>query len=511
VLCSLSGTTPEEPVVSRRTGHVFEKRLITKHLADSGRCPVTDEDLSPADLIALQVPPTARPRPASAQGVPGMLLALQNEWDALMLESHELRKQLNTARQELAHSLYQNDAAVRVIARLTDERDEARAALAQTKAFTEAEQKRMAPAEPAEEPGQLPKAVRTRVTEVSKQLQAERKKRKPSPALLTSAQVATMAQTYAVAPHSASTPGLLCCAQVGADGVATGGNDAAIVLFSRTERKVQQKLQGHAKAVRQVVANSAGNLLLSGSEDSTVRVWRRGGAGQDFVAGKVHREHTKPITGLSLAATGEQFLATSMDGSWSVFDIESERCLLTKEAEGAGQAGWTCSSLHPDGMLVGMGTKEGGSQAVCVWTLAKMQTAARFEVPGVVTCLAFSENGYHMATGGEDGTVKLWDLRKPQAPAFNTLVFDDSNPSSPTPVHSLAYESSGLYLAIGTKSLKLYETRKEGTNELVTLRESTDAVTGILWGADAKWVLSTGLDRQARIYEPHSDGDTKMD
>lgn len=62
-----------------------------------------------------------------------MLQTFQNEWDALMLETFNLKKQLNTTRQQLSHALYQNDASCRVIARLLKERDTARRELEQLK------------------------------------------------------------------------------------------------------------------------------------------------------------------------------------------------------------------------------------------------------------------------------------------------------------------------------------------------------------------------------------------
>lgn len=87
------------------------------------------EELEITDLIDLKSARIVTPRPPTLTSIPSLLSTFQNEWDALALESFTLRQQLNQTRQELATALYQHDAAVRVIARLTKERDEARDAL----------------------------------------------------------------------------------------------------------------------------------------------------------------------------------------------------------------------------------------------------------------------------------------------------------------------------------------------------------------------------------------------
>lgn len=52
---AVSGQEAEEAVVSRSTGHVFEKRLIEKYLAaNDRRCPVTGQTLDADDLLPLK-------------------------------------------------------------------------------------------------------------------------------------------------------------------------------------------------------------------------------------------------------------------------------------------------------------------------------------------------------------------------------------------------------------------------------------------------------------------------
>jgi pre-mRNA-processing factor 19 len=103
--------------------------LIEAYIAENHKDPVNGEELEVTDLIDLKSSRIVTPRPPTLTSIPSLLATFQNEWDVLALESFTIRQQLNQTRQELATALYQHDAAVRVIARLTKERDEARDAL----------------------------------------------------------------------------------------------------------------------------------------------------------------------------------------------------------------------------------------------------------------------------------------------------------------------------------------------------------------------------------------------
>lgn len=52
--CALSGNPLEEPVVSTKTGHVFERSVIEKHIDNTGQCPITGVDLEKQDLLTLK-------------------------------------------------------------------------------------------------------------------------------------------------------------------------------------------------------------------------------------------------------------------------------------------------------------------------------------------------------------------------------------------------------------------------------------------------------------------------
>ncbi len=127
----VSGVVPQEPVVSKKSGYLFEKSLILRYLEENdNKCPMTNEYLTTDDLLEVKSKINGvKPRPVTATSIPGLLQMFQNEWESLMLETFTMKQNLNTAKQELSHTLYQHDAACRVISRLVKEKEESNAAL----------------------------------------------------------------------------------------------------------------------------------------------------------------------------------------------------------------------------------------------------------------------------------------------------------------------------------------------------------------------------------------------
>lgn len=122
----MSGEICQQPVVSPRSGKIFERKLIENYLSTNSTDPINDQPLTINDLIPIDTEVTIPPR---AQSIPSMLRSFQNEFDAMALEIFTLRKQLNKAREELSSSLYHYDAAVKVAANAIKERDEVKKAL----------------------------------------------------------------------------------------------------------------------------------------------------------------------------------------------------------------------------------------------------------------------------------------------------------------------------------------------------------------------------------------------
>eukprot|EP00693_Jakoba_libera_P002861 EC692963.1.p1 GENE.EC692963.1~~EC692963.1.p1 ORF type:complete len:212 (+),score=47.81 EC692963.1:46-636(+) len=194
-----------------------------------------------------------------------------------MLETYTLRQHLETVRQELSHTLYQHDAACRVIARLIKERDGARSALAQASVSGGASSSGSMEVDQAAAPaaaGLTDNDIAV-LTETSTRLSSARKHRKISKTVASPEEIASFEVQSSNPIHSTSQPGIL-CVDVSVSNpslIATGGMDHKAVVFDQTAGQVVATMSGHTKPVTSVVFHPSEDILLTSSADKTARVW----------------------------------------------------------------------------------------------------------------------------------------------------------------------------------------------------------------------------------------------
>ncbi|CAK9180206.1 unnamed protein product [Ilex paraguariensis] len=518
--CSISGEVPEEPVVSKKSGLLYEKRLIERHISDYGKCPVTGEPLAMDDIVPIKTGKIVKPRPVQAASIPGMLGMFQIEWDGLMLSNFALEQQLHTARQELSHALYQHDAACRVIARLKKERDEARALLAQAErqipmaASTAttvnvsslsngkraAEDDEMGTGGKRIRPG-ISATIIAELTDCNAALSQQRKKRQIPSTLAPVEAVDRYTQLSSFPLHKTNKPGILSMdIYHSKDIIATGGVDTNAVVFDRPSGQILSTLGGHSKKVTSVKFVAEGEVVVTGSADKTVRLWQSSENG-NYDCRQILKDHTAEVQAVTIHATNNYFVTASLDNTWCFYELSSGLC-LTQVADSSGSEGYTSAAFHPDGLILGTGTS---GALVKIWDVKSQASVARFDGHvGAVNAISFSENGYFLATAAQDG-VKLWDLRKLRN--FRSFTPYDED----TPTQSVEFDHSGSYLAIGGSDIRVYQVAnvKSEWHCIKTFPDlsGTGKATCIKFGPDAKYLAVGSMDRNLRIFGlPGEDG-----
>ena len=383
-ISTVSGTVPDEPVINVKSGHLYERRLILKAIEQTGRDPVTDDETQPADLLAVRSAKVTKPRPVAASSVGGMLSALTNEFDALLLETNTLRNELEATRSELSQALYQHDAACRVIARVMKERDAARSALSAMQGTLAGRLGAAAAAADADvamsaasaggdagsaAPSGLSDALVAAIKDKNKELTKMRKKRVVDPETAPAEGVRTLALARSFTPHAVGVP-ITALAATGDGSVITGGGDKVALLFDpsgagRVTARLSPDRGGHTKRVTAVAGTSGSAVLLTGGADGAVKVWRRssdgtGGAEAAFELSHSLQPHGQvDVVGIAAHSLHPLAVTAGRNGSWSIIDYDAGRIVtaVTDEEAGGAAVNFDSMALHPDGVLVAAGTR----------------------------------------------------------------------------------------------------------------------------------------------------------
>lgn len=324
--------------------------------------------------------------------------------------------------------------------------------------------------------------------------------------------------------------------------LASGGRDGTILLWDICTASTTQRLEGHGNQVKSVIFHPDGNYLLSGGYDRTVRLWElatgtvqrvfsdaRGAihsivctktiiaaAGDDctIYVWNMHNAkltltlagHSDTINQLALAGDGYTLASGSFDQSIRLWDLHKGQPFRTYSGY---RNAIKALALQPDGRWLASATIE---RSLSLWRLnmptvvpmaRQLSATARSSqsisneitpvvVPNshlsVVHDLAFHPNGDRLASVGQDGIIRLWNVEEPSRHL-------DEFVSHIGPLWAIAFSPDGEWLAAGGADAKIalwHLSSRRHTHILCGERlvATTQVVTTLAFTPDSSYLVS---------------------
>jgi WD40 repeat protein len=189
------------------------------------------------------------------------------------------------------------------------------------------------------------------------------------------------------------------------------------VIQPSQEQSPQQTFTGHLQDITGVAVSKDAALILSASEDGTVRVWSRSARHEQRVLR--HPAPARCVACTAPSASGNRCLVGGANGSAWLWDLAKPGDAPMQELRGTHHGPVTCVAFSPDGQMCVTG---GEDHDICLWEVATGKLRYCFPAGhlGAVTVLHFPQPA-RVISAGRDNALRVWALDERAARLETTL------------------------------------------------------------------------------------------
>lgn len=284
----------------------------------------------------------------------------------------------------------------------------------------------------------------------------------------------------------------------------SSSEDATIKLWDYETGDYERTLKGHTDTVQDIAFDHTGKFLASCSADMKIKLW-------DFTSYECVKTlygHDHNVSSISFVPSGDHLVSSSRDKTIKMWDISTGFCVKTF----TGHREWVrMVRVYHDGSLLASCSND---QTVRIWVTATTECKMELrEHEHVVECIAWApesaqptineaisvdnkkekRSGPFLISGSRDKTIKMWDVSV--GLCLFTLTGHDNW------VRGLVFHPGGKYIlsASDDKTLRVWDIKNKRNHK--TLEAHSHFTTSLDMHKSAPFVITGSVDQTIKVWE----------
>ncbi|KAK1788065.1 hypothetical protein P4O66_016542, partial [Electrophorus voltai] len=284
----------------------------------------------------------------------------------------------------------------------------------------------------------------------------------------------------------------------------SASEDATIKVWDYEAGDFERTLKGHTDSVQDISFDQTGKLLASCSADMTIKLWDF----QGFECIRTMHGHDHNVSSVAIMPNGDHIVSASRDKTIKMWEVATGYCVKTF----TGHREWV-RMVRPnqDGTLLASCSND---QTVRVWVTATKECKAELrEHEHVVECISWAPDSAHptileatgsenkksgkpgpfLLSGSRDKTIKMWDVSTGMC--LMTLVGHDNW------VRGVLFHPGGKFVVscADDKTLRIWDYKNKRC--MKTLSAHEHFVTSLDFHKTSPYVVTGSVDQTVKVWE----------
>jgi WD40 repeat protein len=284
--------------------------------------------------------------------------------------------------------------------------------------------------------------------------------------------------------------------------VVSGSVDSTVRIWKK-ENGEQIRILKHPAGVSSVVISNNGKYIATGSYDSVVRLWRV----EDGLLVQAFTGHRGTVWSVDISTDGKTIASSGDDATAMVWDIQTGK--RTHTLRGHTRTVWSVK-ISPDRSKI---VTVSYDASIKLWNAANGNLSQTLDGHSeAIVDVSFSNDGQMFASTSDDKTIKLWNTADLSVVRImkveehvQAVVFSPDNQRLLTGGRDKPMPGEFLQEIFGDSkfnkgvSMRLWDVRSGKL--LQTFTDHLNDVNDVAYSNDGLWIASASDDKTVRLYK----------